>query len=86
MPETIEYSAVMAIHTIWLLARAEGIAWDGCRSLIRTGVLQILDVPPTWRFVGYFCMGYPMHDDDVPELEREGWERRRKMDGLIHRR
>ncbi len=86
MPETIEYSAVMAIHTIWLLARAEGIGMGWVSILDPDRVQQILDVPPTWRFVGYFCVGYPMHDDDVPELEREGWERRRKMDGLIHRR
>ena len=25
MPETIDFSAVMAAHTLWLAARAEGI-------------------------------------------------------------
>ncbi len=37
MPETSEYSAVMAVHTLWLpAARAEGrSAWAGCRSSTR---------------------------------------------------
>ncbi len=32
MPETIEYSVVMAIHTLWLAARAEESASAGSRS------------------------------------------------------
>ena len=30
----------------------------------------VLDVPADWRFIGYFCLGYPLHEDDRPELER----------------
>ena len=34
MPETRRYSAVCALHTFWLAARAYGLASAGCRSWI----------------------------------------------------
>jgi 5,6-dimethylbenzimidazole synthase len=46
-----------------------------------------LDVPPSWLFIGYFCLGYPQREDDIPDLERRGWERRRQdaRSGLLRR-
>ncbi len=76
MPEMIEYSAVTAVHTIWLAARAHGIGMGWVSILDPQAVAQILRVPPEWKFIGYFCLGYPQADDSVPELERRGWERR----------
>ena len=74
MPETLAFSAVMAIHTLWLAARAEGVGL-GWVSILDTGAMTaILDVPPAWRFIAYLCLGYPAAEDDVPELERVGWE------------
>jgi 5,6-dimethylbenzimidazole synthase len=43
-------------------------------------------VPRAWRFIGYFCLGYPQQDDDVPELERARWERRRDISHCVVRR
>jgi 5,6-dimethylbenzimidazole synthase len=77
MPEMTEYSAVTAIHTIWLAARAEGIGMGWVSILDPAAVAAILDVPASWRFVGYLCLGFPETEDDVPELERAGWEQRR---------
>ncbi len=76
MPETIEYSAVAAVHTLWLVARAEGIGMGWVSILDPKGVAAILDVPAEWTFVGYFCLGYPETEDDTPEFERVGWEKR----------
>jgi 5,6-dimethylbenzimidazole synthase len=76
IPSTINYSAVMAVHTLWLAARADGIGLGWVSILDPEIVSAALDVPPTWTFVGYFCMGYALEDDDVPALEREGWESR----------
>jgi 5,6-dimethylbenzimidazole synthase len=86
MPETIEYSAVMAVHTIWLLARAEGLGLGWVSILDPARVAAILDVPPQWRFIGYFCLGYPVRADDTPELDREGWEKRQPVPGAALRR
>jgi len=76
MPEMIEYSVVAAVCTIWLAARAEGIGMGWVSILDPARMVAILGVPEAWRFIGYFCLGYPQIEDDRPELERAGWERR----------
>ena len=76
MPEMIEYSAVTAVHTIWLAARAEGIGMGWISILDPVAVAATLDVPATWTFIGYLCLGFPETEDDIPDLERAGWERR----------
>jgi 5,6-dimethylbenzimidazole synthase len=40
-------------------------------------IAELLEVPAEWKFIGYFCLGYPLLDDTVPELEQMGWEERR---------
>jgi 5,6-dimethylbenzimidazole synthase len=86
MPEMIEYSVVTAVHTIWLTARAQGIGMGWISILDPVGVAQILDVPSNWKFIGYFCLGFPKAEDSVPELERAGWERRQIMPPAVIRR
>ncbi len=86
MPEMIEYSAVTAVHTIWLAARAQGIGMGWVSILDPPAVAAILDVPAHWKFIGYFCLGYPQAADAVPELQRSKWERRRRPASFIVRR
>jgi 5,6-dimethylbenzimidazole synthase len=83
MPEMIDYSAVTAVHTIWLAARARGIGMGWVSILDPADVAATLDIPADWKFIGYFCLGYPQHDDTVPELERMGWEERRRPSSVI---
>lgn len=86
MPATIDHSAVMAAHTLWLAARAEGIGLGWVSILEPSDVNAILDVPSSWTLIGYLCLGYPADDHAQPALEREGWERRRVPDSRILRR
>ena len=86
MPEMAEYSAVMAIHTLWLVARAEGLGLGWVSILDPAEVMRALDVPPEWIFLGYFCLGYPQAEALTPELEREGWEQRRPWQDFVLRR
>lgn len=86
MPQTIDYSAVMAAHTLWLAARAEGIGMGWVSILDPAAACAALDVPADWRFIGYFCLGYPEAADDVPALERAGWEERRPAAQFLIRR
>jgi len=86
MPEMIDYSAVTAVHTIWLAARAQGIGMGWVSILDAKAVAALLDVPAEWKFIGYFCLGFPQADDTIPELEQSGWERRRLPASVILRR
>ena len=86
MPETIAYSTVMAVHTIWLAARAEGIGLGWISILEPVRVAAILNVPAEWDFVAYLCLGYPAEEHETPTLEREGWEARRLPAEMIVRR
>lgn len=75
-PEAVAYSAVLAIHTLWLAARAEGVGVGWVSILDPEAALATLSVPPSWRLVAYLCLGWPAAEHDVPELERMGWEQR----------
>jgi 5,6-dimethylbenzimidazole synthase len=86
MPETAEYSVVAAVSMMWLAARAEGIGMGWVSILDPVRVAAILDVPGGWRFIGYFCFGYPQAEYDSPELERAGWERRHDIKRFMLRR
>src|SRR6202047_1433015 len=86
MPEMIDYSAVTGVHTIWLAARAQGVGMGWVSILDPQAVAALLDVPAAWKFIGYFCLGYPQFDDTVPELERMGWEARLIPSSVIIRR
>ena len=76
MPETCAYSAVMAVHTLWLAARAAGLGLGWVSILDPAAVSAVLDIPPDWHLVGYFCLGTPQAEHDTPELERAAWEHR----------
>jgi 5,6-dimethylbenzimidazole synthase len=86
MPEMAEYSAVTAISMMWLAARAEDIGMGWVSILDPARMNTILDVPEGWRFIGYFCLGYPQIESDRPELESAGWEQRRGAEACILRR
>jgi 5,6-dimethylbenzimidazole synthase len=86
MPETLRYSVVGAIQTLWLAARAAGLG-VGWVSILDPGtVAAALDVPPAWRLVAYLCVGWPDEEHLDPELERHGWQGRMAASALILRR
>ena len=77
MPQTVAYSAVIAVHTLWLAARAHGLGLGWVSILDPAAITAALDVPADWIFIGYLCLGHPAGEHDTPELERAGWERSR---------
>ena len=76
MPETIRYSVVAAIQTLWLAARAEGLGVGWVSILDPDAACAMLDLPDGWTFIAYLCLGWPEEEHDDPELERHGWEQR----------
>ncbi|RZN35242.1 5,6-dimethylbenzimidazole synthase [Bradyrhizobium sp. Leo121] len=86
MPETVEYSVVAAVCSMWLAARAEGIGVGWVSILNPASIHEILVVPESWKFIGYFCVGYPEAEFDRPELEQADWEYRRASNEFAIRR
>jgi 5,6-dimethylbenzimidazole synthase len=82
MPETIRYSVVAAIQTLWLGARAEGLGVGWVSILDPAAVHETLDLPGGWRFIAYLCIGWPEEEHDDPELERHGWQERMCADAV----
>jgi 5,6-dimethylbenzimidazole synthase len=76
MPEARRYSTVMAIHTLWLVARAEGIGLGWVSVVDPHWMSAHLDAPEGWAFVALLCLGYPIASAATPELEMLGWQAR----------
>ncbi len=86
MPATLDYSVVAAIHTFWLAARLYGLGVGWVSIIDPEQVKRALDVPAAWSLIGYFCVGMPVEDDDVPELVRLGWQARVNLDKVVFTR
>ena len=86
MPETLRYSTVTAVHTLWLVARSHGLG-VGWVSIIEPQAVQAaLDVPADWSFTALLCLGWPVEEQLDPELERAGWQARAPEPPLLIRR
>lgn len=74
VPETLQQSTAMAIHTLWLAARAMNLGLGMVSILDAAAIEKLFAVPPRWRFSAYLCLGWPEFDDDTPLLHRLGWQ------------
>jgi 5,6-dimethylbenzimidazole synthase len=86
MPQTLQYSVVAAIQTLWLAARAEGLGLGWISILEPKMLCRILDVPETWTLIAYLCIGRPVEEHLDPELERHHWQERLNAERLIFTR
>lgn len=74
MPETLAQSTAMAVHALWLAARAQNLGVGMVSILDPRQVEQLLQVPENWRFTAWLCIGYPEASDDLPLLHRAQWQ------------
>lgn len=86
VPQTLQYSVVGAIQTLWLAARAEGLGVGWISILEPEFVRQALEVPDTWTLVAYLCIGRPVEEHLDPELVRHQWQERLGVEQLIFTR
>ena len=86
MPETLHYSVVGAVQTLWLAARAEGLGMGWISILEPEIVRAALDVPASWTLVAYLCIGRPVEEHLDPELERYRWQPRLDAERMIFKR
>lgn len=74
MPETLRQSTAMAIHTLWLAARAANLGMGMVSILDPAAMERLFAVPEDWAFTAYLCLGHAEWDDDTPLLHRAGWQ------------
>ncbi len=74
MPQTLRQSTAMAIHTLWLAARAENLGLGMVSILDPAAMHALFAAPPTWVFEAYLCLGRAAFADDTPLLHRVGWQ------------
>lgn len=86
MPETLRYSVVGAIQTLWLAARAHGVGMGWVSILHPETINATLDLPAHWVFIAYLCLGHPEEEHLDPELERHGWQARTQEGRRLLRR
>ncbi len=77
MPESLRQSTAMAIHTLWLAARAENFGLGMVSILDPTSMERLFAVPDGWEFSAYLCLGRPAFPDDTPLLHRNLWQESR---------
>ncbi|MBY0284953.1 MAG: 5,6-dimethylbenzimidazole synthase [Sphingomonas sp.] len=82
MPETLCWSVVTAVHTVWLTARAHGVGLGWVSIIEPAGMNALLNVPADWRFIALLCLGYPERPSETPELVRHGWQDRLAADTI----
>ena len=74
MPGTLHASTAMAIHAMWLAARAANLGLGMVSILDPEAIERLLEVPQGWAFSAYLCIGHPEFVDDTPLLHRAGWQ------------
>lgn len=74
MARTLQQSTAMAIHTLWLAARARNLGLGMVSILDPARITALLQVPESWEFSALLCLGWPDFTDDTPLLHRSGWQ------------
>jgi 5,6-dimethylbenzimidazole synthase len=78
------YSTCLAIQNLWLAATAEGLG-VGWVSFFREEFLQeLVGTPAGIRPVAWLCVGPVSRLQDVPDLERHSWRRKRPLREAVH--
>lgn len=75
MPQTLHQSTAMAIHAMWLVARAHNLGLGMVSILDAEAIASLLNAPKGWEFTAYLCIGWPEFQDDTPLLHRSGWQK-----------
>lgn len=74
IPDTLLQSTAMAIHTLWLMARACNLGVGIVSILEPERMTELFEAGPGWTFTAYLCIGWPQSYDDMPLLHRQGWQ------------
>ncbi|MUN29184.1 5,6-dimethylbenzimidazole synthase [Sulfuracidifex metallicus] len=83
IPETCQYSSVLAVENMWLAATSEGIGMGWLSFFMEEDVKKILEIPNHVKLVAYLTLG-PAEIPERPELEIFGWGKRMKLSEVVN--
>ncbi|MFD1198429.1 5,6-dimethylbenzimidazole synthase [Brucella gallinifaecis] len=66
MVSTVEQSTAMAVQNLNLAARSLGLGVGMVSILDPDAMKQVFEVPASWRFSFYLCIGWPCFKSDTP--------------------
>jgi len=78
-----EYSVVCAIQNMWLMARSLNLGMGWVSILKPKKVRKILGLSKEYKLVGYLCLGHVKKFEELPELERLQWEKKKKYQEVV---
>ncbi|MFJ6136378.1 nicotinate-nucleotide--dimethylbenzimidazole phosphoribosyltransferase [Kitasatospora sp. NPDC092286] len=83
-PQMAPYSAALAVENLWLAARAEGLGVGWVSFFDEDEMVRELGLPEHLEVVAYLCVGYVDAFPDEPELQQQGWARKRPLSWVVH--
>lgn len=83
-PQMAPYSAALAVENLWLAARAEGLGVGWVSFFDEDEMVRELGLPEHLDVVAYLCVGYVDAFPDEPELQQQGWAKKRPLSWVVH--
>jgi nicotinate-nucleotide--dimethylbenzimidazole phosphoribosyltransferase len=83
-PQTAAYSSVLAVASLWLAARAEGLGVGWVSFFDERELAAELNLPSHVQVSAYLCVGYVDGFPPEPELALTGWASRRPLGWAVH--
>lgn len=83
-PQMAPYSAALAVENLWLAARAEGLGVGWVSFFDDEELVRELGLPEHLEVVAYLCVGFVDEFPDEPELEQQGWAKKRPLSWVVH--
>ncbi len=83
-PQMAPYSAALAVENLWLAARAEGLGVGWVSFFDEDEMVRELGLPEHLEVVAYLCVGYVDSFPEEPELQQQGWAKKRPLSWVVH--
>ncbi len=84
MMQMDRYSTVCAVENLWLAARAEGLGVGWVSILDEESLKEVLNIPENIEIIAYLCIGKVRDFQNIPDLQRFGWQEREELSSLVH--
>ena len=77
------YSVCLAIENLWLAATNEGMGVGWVSFYKEEFLSRLMELPAYVRPIAWLCFGPVTHLEEIPDLERLGWQSRRSLEHRV---